>query len=874
MFVKSIIFFLFCFSFSFSVLAQKECQFVPQRLANKWTIVDISGKKLTDQTFDSVFYFPGTKYILIQNNDKWGLLDSTMSITIPCDYDYPPWYTGSGILVVKEGKMGLLNEKGKLLIPIQHDYISILGNYYNHTIGKVVEDSLMTLAGILDQKAKKYKIQIRNYSTLEYLNRNSNQSINHFYPYFHYHIHEVEIKNQFFLVGNWRDSVYLSALYDSDGKLLIKEENLFIHKNFESVISYNGNEFKIFSINGKALLLKGTVKNQLAEMASKDYYFYKKYNYKDYEFTEGFYFLKDKDQKIHLVSLVDEKLNRITDLREMPFEIVKLNDNFYKVWAKGHSQEIYNSSGKKLYEITGGGIREPGYFNASFDEKSEYLIVNLNGKMALLNTSGLDEKLGWKKEIYISNFDDRFWKIKENDSSYYFYSTDSKVRKDKKWKWIFDLKMKSVENSRYHIYYQNKSGKWGIKNIEGKIIVPEGYEFFEGRLEAGFIVAKKDGKYGLIDSLGKIVIPFDWALINPKTFSNTTMPSSGKYFITYTEENACLFDLDAGKSLLNGFHDISYFNQGIFGLKKTHWNADTVFLFNLNEMKIIGYSIGEVDQKTLKNEYDWYFADNDDFSDGFMTIFNNNQWNIIDSIGNYLFENGFDFPVYYYPKENSIKTNVGDYSEKRAFYINGKLSEFFDSQIININLDSAHFSAIMRKHYNCNESEMGYYLVDENLQSRKLDSIKRIRGYSEFNRDFIVFETNNGQGLIDKFGKVLVLPVYSQIIGVFDFYSLSTDTSIVIYDPKNEKYLSEKLYPKGSSYWSDGSSVYNSAFSLALKNNRGFFGYNKVDLYNKNGKLIMENIIILHEISDDVFLIKENGNIFYYNINSGLRYTE
>ncbi len=81
-------------------------------------IAPTNQKIVKPSEYDTYFYF--------KKNDKWGMINFEMKITIENKYD-SLIDTFSGHIALLDGKMGLINGKGKTMLPIEHQSVSKAG---------------------------------------------------------------------------------------------------------------------------------------------------------------------------------------------------------------------------------------------------------------------------------------------------------------------------------------------------------------------------------------------------------------------------------------------------------------------------------------------------------------------------------------------------------------------------------------------------------------------------------------------------------------------------------------------------------------------------------------------------------------------------
>lgn len=87
-------------------------------------MVDIDGKKITDNTFDGAHLFY-SDYAAVKKGDKWGFIDRDGEIVIDFKFQEASSYA-SGIAAVKQGEQwGCIDKNGKIILEPDYDYAMI-----------------------------------------------------------------------------------------------------------------------------------------------------------------------------------------------------------------------------------------------------------------------------------------------------------------------------------------------------------------------------------------------------------------------------------------------------------------------------------------------------------------------------------------------------------------------------------------------------------------------------------------------------------------------------------------------------------------------------------------------------------------------------
>lgn len=105
------------------------------------------------------------------------------------------------------------------------------------------------------------------------------------------------------------------------------------------------------------------------------------------------------------------------------------------------------------------------------------------------------------------------------DAASYFQEGFTTVQKGNQY-YLMDVKENIVAPVRYATSYTNglaidvdESGKLGMLDTNGELVIPYEYSVLFGADDVGNIVAERNGSYGIIDRNNNIVVPFEYSSI-------------------------------------------------------------------------------------------------------------------------------------------------------------------------------------------------------------------------------------------------------------------------------------------------------------------------------------------------------------------------
>ena len=120
-------------SFIFDQVTPFRNDYACVRIGDKWGIIERNGYWVIKPKYDYLSAIAQDLFIM-QNNNKYGVMDITENIIIPSKFDmlksftYKPY--DNYLIAAKNNKYGIINLKGESVIPFEYEYISTKSTLY------------------------------------------------------------------------------------------------------------------------------------------------------------------------------------------------------------------------------------------------------------------------------------------------------------------------------------------------------------------------------------------------------------------------------------------------------------------------------------------------------------------------------------------------------------------------------------------------------------------------------------------------------------------------------------------------------------------------------------------------------------------------
>lgn len=516
-----------------------------------WTVIDKTGKKITDKTYDKVSLANASGTFVVEQAGKKGVINSSGKIIIPIEYiDVTVDDDGYIIYKTADNKYGLMAGDGSEIAFPKYSYISktTAGRYYGllngkYEVGDVTKKILIpadSANGIILGKKRivyYYNHQVKIFDTKGSLQKT---------------ITGINLKSYGHNLSQTEDSIKLSAaetvqlinLTTSAKKALpfgeagdFNEEGIFIGKNASKFDFYDYAGKKLntesyyavvnFSEGICALQETSTSAPQLADKTFKkikDLYT----NFKG-PYSEGLAFANNSQTGI--VSYLDKTGNEAFSKTAKDGSkctngfiiIVDKNNRYYHVNKKGIaiSSKTWDEVGDFIEGLA--SVKENGKWgfidslgkkviDNKYDVVSNFskgaAVVELNNEYFLINKKG--DLIGNTKYEAAGNPGNGTFPVQQNKMVGLI---------DNKGNVVIDLKYNSILYMTEDRIWAAKDGKWGLLDNKGKalteFIYQGAYDFKDG-----FARVMLNDKFGIVNKSGKLVLPVEYKSIGT-VYKNT-----------------------------------------------------------------------------------------------------------------------------------------------------------------------------------------------------------------------------------------------------------------------------------------------------------------------------------------------------------------
>ncbi len=480
---------------------------------NCWYIFNDSLEQISKCEYDDFkcsLHFPN--YILVEKDNKWGVIDGTNKVVIDSKYDKLDIIGAGRLLQFKLGnKYGLITIEGEKVyetdIPFyftQDARLEKINCRYimvNNRTGLILKDDTLLIKPEYDG------ILPVNYT---------------------YRTEVPPNQLAFFLIKNKKAGLFYNKNIIVDIGSLKKENNIF--NKYVYIFEENGKK-GIINLNKNDLIKYDAVYDSL-------YYLIPKY---------GMHYIEKMPIAAKINNkwgVIDNNTNQIIKFEYDTIALLSINyENlkkyyFFIVGEKG-KYGIVNEKNEIIYDIVLTDIYPIDDYRFLGQKNNKYGLINTNGE--LLFGFELDS---------IKNIEDL---DKWRGLNYFFAVKNGKIGMLKKsGEVLFDFKLSEVKNFNRDYFLCKLDNKYGIINKIGDIVLDFEYsELHQGG--NGFFIGKKDNKYGLINPDGTVVYGFELSEIKYLKYSgNYIVKKINKYGLIDRKGNLLLnFEFDDITTVVN-----------------------------------------------------------------------------------------------------------------------------------------------------------------------------------------------------------------------------------------------------------------------------------------------------------------------------------
>lgn len=436
----------------------------------------------------------------------------------------PIYFIGGYTQAVRDGKMGLLNTRGEEVIPCQYDFVSLPSEGISRVMNK--KDAETYYLGYWNLEQNKEIVAPNKYVTTKkntIIGSNPSKASSY-----------VNCKQK--PAGD-----YLAFHDFNGGYAMVYEDKMQDSYSYTTVINKNGK-----NIYGKTYLTNRYITDYRDYPQQGAYLSYiEPKTFKNYRFEKLFdsSWVKTETFDTYVTGLVGQSGIMIpasysTGVLSSPGEAYFfINPASFQIildkkliltrkdakpgYLYGGAYGVIDFSGKPVLPFTH-GVNQELYYH----EKDEVFttlggdLYNLKGKLLqdtsfeydfFVNGYAKAEKIG--KFNKKTNSYDRTLYYGKADGSLLNLSKQFKLSLNEK---IMKERLSDASTSGY-FWMQNKEGKWGLLNFEGKTILPFEYDEVNHsswtQEENGFATVTKKGKLGMVNAQGVLVLPCQYLRI-------------------------------------------------------------------------------------------------------------------------------------------------------------------------------------------------------------------------------------------------------------------------------------------------------------------------------------------------------------------------
>jgi hypothetical protein len=510
----------------------------------EWTVIDKTGKQITDKTYDRVSLANTGGIFVIEQAGKKGVMNSSGKIIMPIEYiDVTVDDDGYIIYKTADKKYGLMTGNGSEIVSPKYSYISqtTAGRYYGllngkYEVGDVSKKILIpadSANGVILGKKRivyHYYHQVKIFDTKGFLQKT---------------ITGINLKNYGHSLSQTEDSVKLSAaetvqlinLTTGAKKALpfgeagdFNEEGIFIGKNASKFdfYDYSGKKLNAESYYSVVNFSEGICALQetttsAPQLADKNFKKIKELstNFKG-PYSEGLAFTNNSQTGI--VSYLDKTGNEA--FSKPAKDGSKCTNGFIIIVDKNNRYSHVNKKGvainSKTWDEAGdfieglASVKENGKWgfidslgkkviDTKFDLVSNFskgaAVVKLNNEYFLINKKG--DPIGNAKYEAAGNPGNGTFPVQQNKMAGLV---------DGKGNVVIDLKYNSILYITEDRTWAAKDAKWGLLDNKGKaltdFIYQGAYDFKDG-----FARVMLDDKFGVVNKSGKLILPVEYKSI-------------------------------------------------------------------------------------------------------------------------------------------------------------------------------------------------------------------------------------------------------------------------------------------------------------------------------------------------------------------------
>lgn len=613
-----------------------DLDFVMLNRMHKHGIINKNGTTVLGQTFSNIHLNDGL--FLVEQSNKWGLLDKTGAVLIPIIHDKLfPFKKNLSVFQASTGK-GVISNKGKVLVQPKYKDIKITGN-----TAKCINE---------EGKMENFKVDPGLIVGAKTNKKNSTPTI-FSKELSHNHAWIKGAGKKWGLIGH--DTLFIPYRFDDivefDANTSIVSQKVDYRTNAKMYGYINSN--KLINLTTQKLGIVNKANGQIVSQPQFWYIFMQDFENQDFArvvLEGGSMAILNKSGKLitEIITTKDKKQvkYKLDYISKMQNNVVRFCTNCY-VNYDGNWENPKVENGKWGYLNPNMTLLLDPQFEKATDFSNERAIVQSKGLYGLINTNAnFILKPEFQNLSFIENTNNQFINYDVKKEKFGLISEDGKIISSISYEKIFPFK---EGLARVMV-----GGKYGFIDATEKLIIPAIYDNANDFSE-GFASVFTKNRWGFVNSSGNVnILP---TYITVSNFSNglsLVFKDGKKYFINTDEKtlvtqpflNASDFKNDFA-TFINEEKKVGLINSlGTIIIEPKYEEIASLGLTSLFKVKDEGeYKIFSTILKRFISKKSYLEVSN--VSEGIIKVKIDNYYNFIDTLGkiiiNKKYQNASDF---------------------------------------------------------------------------------------------------------------------------------------------------------------------------------------------------------------------------------------
>jgi len=434
---------------------------VAVRKPHEWFLVNQNNETQHKIFADNILATPNEE-IIYSNAGKYGLLNHTLEIILPAQYDYLRHLNKDNFIIQRKGKSGVIRVDNSIIIPLLYDSL-VAEEPILRAFKKTTGWSLLDLHN-----------SIKTHKNYEWIGEN----YHHFYPVKH---------NGYWGAVNSDGEEIIHCVFDSlqeisTNRLVVKFKNQYGIISFQEDWLVAPQPFPLRLVNDSCYLQIQPQNNFLRKFTGEIIYFTdNKIDFNSDHWTEYL-----PDGTVKTIDYQGRILNRVD-----PPELDKLQE----IFPEQEGMRGIKRDGKFGFIDSRGRLRIANRYDSLGNFHEGLAAIKLIGKWGFVNMQ--DQIVINPNFERVTGFINGISIVRKNGKTGII---------DKRGKILLSLEYDSIQhqpNKKLRLY---KKGLVGLADQQGNILIEPRFDQLQ-ELENGFVIIGREEKFGLISITGLSAIP-------------------------------------------------------------------------------------------------------------------------------------------------------------------------------------------------------------------------------------------------------------------------------------------------------------------------------------------------------------------------------